>query len=217
MCYEVFDIGEDGKAFVRHDASTNFEEAQSAVIECPTNAIKIVETTNSSLRTRKKASKLSAIISLLIVLFIPIFYGVRFISLNLNPLKGDNYIASSKYNQFVSNIVEKHIDNNIFSIERDDTTNNTVTISYYFKENVPPEKYEEYAYNEIYYVYNEIKDIKIKREDLASPSGKDLIFTFYSTENRNKKQIGIVHILYVLGKLDADDYINKTTSIIKKS
>lgn len=43
VCYEVFEVGEDGKAKVRPEASNNIEEAERAVIECPTKAISIEE------------------------------------------------------------------------------------------------------------------------------------------------------------------------------
>lgn len=49
VCYEVFDIGEDGKAKVRYEAENNIEEAQTAIINCPTGAIKIIYESNTSL------------------------------------------------------------------------------------------------------------------------------------------------------------------------
>ena len=42
-CYEVFDIGNDGKAMVRVGSENNIEEAESAIINCPVGAIKIVD------------------------------------------------------------------------------------------------------------------------------------------------------------------------------
>ena len=42
-CYEVFDIDADGKAMVRVGAEGNIDEAETAVINCPVGAIKIVD------------------------------------------------------------------------------------------------------------------------------------------------------------------------------
>ena len=44
VCYQVFEIGEDGKPKVRPDISQgDVEEALTAVINCPVGAIKIIE------------------------------------------------------------------------------------------------------------------------------------------------------------------------------
>ena len=48
-CYEVFEVGEDGKAKVRYGAENNIEEAKTAIINCPVNAIKVIEDSNISL------------------------------------------------------------------------------------------------------------------------------------------------------------------------
>ncbi len=47
-CYEVFDIGEDGKAVVRMGALDNTAEAETAIINCPVGAISIVDDYNTN-------------------------------------------------------------------------------------------------------------------------------------------------------------------------
>lgn len=49
VCYEVFVIGDAGKTKVRYEADNNIEEAQTAIINCPTNSIKIINDSNTSL------------------------------------------------------------------------------------------------------------------------------------------------------------------------
>lgn len=56
-CYEVFDIDVDGKAMVRVGAEGNTEEAETAVINCPVGAIKIVDEYGSN----KKSTSLSSV------------------------------------------------------------------------------------------------------------------------------------------------------------
>lgn len=49
VCYSVFEVGADGKSKVRYGISQgDVEDAQSAVITCPTGAIKIVESDKKS-------------------------------------------------------------------------------------------------------------------------------------------------------------------------
>ena len=48
VCYEVFEVGEDGLAKVRPGALHNIEEAETAVINCPTGAIRIVKDNSSN-------------------------------------------------------------------------------------------------------------------------------------------------------------------------
>ncbi len=47
ICYTVFEVDRDGKAKVREEISQgDIEDARSAEISCPTDAIQIVETLN---------------------------------------------------------------------------------------------------------------------------------------------------------------------------
>ena len=48
VCYEVFEIGDDGLARVRPDAAGNTKEAESAIIACPTGAIRIEDSNYKS-------------------------------------------------------------------------------------------------------------------------------------------------------------------------
>ncbi len=208
-CYEVFDIDSDGKARVRTGAENNIEEAKTAIINCPTNAIKIINTSSHILN---HSSLYSCFLLIIIVLFI--FYGYRFVVWKLDSFKGNDYILSTKYNSYVSDIAENHISKDVFIINRDDTTNDSVNISYIFNDSVSKDNYEELAYNEVSYVYNSVKDVKIKKDEYTAPKGKDLIFVFYINNNGNYKEIGRATIFYLFGKLDGEDYIEHKDKII---
>ncbi len=49
VCYEVFDIDSDGLAMVRYGAEDNIEEAETAIINCPVGAIRVTDSSNTSL------------------------------------------------------------------------------------------------------------------------------------------------------------------------
>ena len=206
-CYEVFDIDSDGKAIVRYGCENSIEEAQTAIINCPTGAISIVN--------NKKHKSNSNLLYILIILVV--FYSWWFIAWKIDNFKGDEYIPSTKYNDYVINIALNHIDNSIFEFvgEKIDTpSNNEVVMKYSFTTDIDEKDYEKYAYDEVKYVYDLVKDIKIKKDGFSAPKGKDLIFIFYTNQDKTKKEIGRATIFYYFGKLHGEDYIEGTDKII---
>lgn len=157
-----------------------------------------------------------------IILILVVFYGVYALLFAKNNAEADeNYISSSDYSNYVIDIALNHTDISEISLDllksRESSNLQTVNLYYDFTTHRSYEEYEEIARKELLYVYNEIKDTKIKKEKLMYPSGEDISFTFRIYEDGGAKDIGYAKIFYIFGALDADDYINKTDTIIYDS
>ena len=126
-----------------------------------------------------------------VLLVVLIFVIINFISWRTDEFtKKDGYIASSEYDKYVTSIANGHIDNDIFEFDYSisSSNENSITLSYTFKTVHSIEEYESLAYDELSYVYDNVKDIKLKKDSTFAPRGKDLIFVFYTYENGQKKR-----------------------------
>lgn len=154
-----------------------------------------------------------------IILILVVFYGAYALLFAKNNAEADEtYISSSDYSNYVIDIASNHADSSVISVDTLKSRNTSgiekVYIYYDFTTQKSYDEYEDIAREEILYVYNAIKDTKIKKEKLMYPSGEDLYFRFRKYEDGQLKEIGSATIFYIFGALDADDYINKTDTII---
>ncbi len=156
----------------------------------------------------------------MIILILVVYYGISAIGMFQNNNNADeSYISSSDYSKYVIDIAKNTTSPEI-QLDYEKSLNNsnidTVYLYYDFISEKDYNTYEEIAYKELEFVYNSIKDTKIKKEKIAYPNGEDISFSFNKTENGKQLEIGRATIFYFFGKLQADEYLNKTETIISE-
>lgn len=133
----------------------------------------------------------SNIVFIIIVIIIIVCIINNNVKKKNNELIGNEYINSSEYTQYISDILTHVNDENIFTLNCYLTRNFYIKVSVYSKNKLDYNTYKEQAKTLINNVYEQIKDTSIKKEGIFSIDNYIISFDFYEKFYNilDKKQI----------------------------